>query len=118
MKKAINIVLASGFTVSYATFLSLGLECSWIIFGILLANAAFGGKPMIEEYPRLVPFCVLAGLFALIAILVLVSLNVFVAKKLKNTKITWIIEAICTIILSLPMIKIWEIVFDYLRMYF
>ena len=47
-----------------------------------------------------------------------ISLNVFIAKKLKNTKITWIIEAVCTIILSLPMIKIWEIVFDYLRMNF
>ena len=71
---------------------------------------------MLEEYPRLVPFCVLAGLFALIAILVLVSLNVFVAKKSKNTKITWIIEAVCAIVLSRPMIKIWEIVFEYLRM--
>lgn len=118
MKTTISASLAALYAMLYASFLSLGLECSWIIFGILLANAAFGGKPMIEEYPRLVPFCVLAGLFALIAILVLVSLNVFVAKKLKNTKITWIIEAVCTIILSLPMIKIWEIVFDYLRMNF
>lgn len=118
MKTTISASLAALYAMLYASFLSLGLECSWIIFGILLANAAFGGKPMIEEYPRLVPFCVLAGFFALIAILVLVSLNVLVAKKLKNTKITWIIEAVCTIILSLPMIKIWEIVFDYLRMNF
>ena len=118
MKKALNISLVSGFTLLYACFLSLGLECFLILLEEYLARCFFGGKPMLEEYPRLVPFCVLAGLFALIAILVLVSLNVFVAKKLKNTKITWIIEAVCTIILSLPMIKIWEIVFDYLRMNF
>ncbi|MBQ7379951.1 MAG: hypothetical protein IJW70_09800 [Clostridia bacterium] len=115
MKKALNIVFTSIFTVSYAVLLGLGTECFLTIFGMLLAAATFGGKPLIEEYPRLVPFCVLVGFLALIAIIVLCALNFFIARELKSTAITWIIEIVCSLALSVPMLMLWHMVIEYLR---
>lgn len=115
MKKALNISLVSGFTLLYACFLSLGLECFLVLLEEYLARCFFGGKPMLEEYPRLVPFCLIVGLVALLSIFILIGLNIFATIKLKIPQTLWIVEVICSLLLSLPMLWFWHRIIEYLR---
>lgn len=112
MKKVINIALTSFFSISYATFLGLGMKCFFTLCIIFL----FENKPMMEAHPRLYPFCIIVGLSALIALFLLFVLNLFIARELKSTVITWIIEIACSLALSIPMLVFWNMVIEYLRM--
>ena len=118
MKNTMKIALASGFTLSYATFLSLGFECLLVFMGACMGIALDSNKGLLERYPNLIPFCVVVGTLALLIIIGLLALNMFASAKLDFSAAIWSMEVICACVISIPMIKIWEIVFEYLRMNF
>ena len=114
MKKPLNLISYSLFTVSYAGFFSLGMTCLLNLLAEAFGSALFG-ESAIEEFPRFIPFCLLVGLFCLIALIFLVILNINFSEKLNYRKRTWIVQSICAFVLSVPLLKVWEMLFDFLQ---
>lgn len=112
-----KFLLALGFTIAYAAFLSVGLACLLKLFGIFLAAAMFE-KSILGEYPRLIPFCMIVGLFALISLVVLFVLNLKAAKKFEFTKGIWWMEMVSAAVLSFLLIMPWGMLFEYLQKVF
>ena len=111
MKK---ILLTFAFIIAYATILSLGLECLLNLLGAAFAISLDGGD-VVQQYPRFIPFCIIFGLMALTAGIVLFVFNLKVSDKLNFTKKLWGVEIISAIVLSIPIIKLWEMLFEYLQ---
>lgn len=105
-RKAFNILLASVFAVSFSAFLSLGFTCFVQLLGVFFSA---------NDYPRLVPFCLIVGMLALFAVLVILSLNAWAAMRLEFTVSSWMVEVIGIGFLPCPMLIIWQIVFHFLR---
>ena len=114
MKKVSHLIQYSLFTVSYAGFFSLGMMCLLNLLGMAF-SISLDGPSAIEEFPRFTFFCILVGLFCLIALIFLVILNINFSEKLNYRKRTWIIQSICAFVLSVPLLKIWEMLFDFLQ---
>lgn len=110
--KRISAVI--GFIIAYAAFLGLGLECLLQLLGSAMAISIDGP----EQYPVFLPFCFIVGLLALAAIAVLLILNIKVSERLDYTKRVWGVQIISAVIISVPMIKLWEILFDILQKVF
>ena len=117
MKKSLNFVLYSLFTAFYACFFSLGVACLLQLFGVAL-GVALDGQTVIQQYPRLIPFCLIVGIICLIALIALAFLNAKFSKKLNYTRRVWIIQFICAFAASIPIIKMWEIMFGFLQKVF
>ena len=111
MKLITKISTISLFIVAYAFFFSLGAECMLNILGLAMA-LSLDSTP---SYPRFVPFCFAVGLFALSALIALAFLNLKNWEEIGYTKFLCILQAIPAFFLSLPMIKVWEILFRYLQ---
>lgn len=111
MKK---IFLTLMFIVAYAIFFSLGLECLLVLSGTAMA-ISLDGPTVIEQYPRFIPFCFIVGIFAIASIIVTFILNLKASEKFVFTKTHWVTEMIITFVISIPMIKPWEILFDFLQ---
>ena len=113
MKKIAKITIAVLLAVAFALFLSLGIECA-----LNLLSFSFSASPDSStwaSYPRLTLFCCIAGVFSLIAMAGLAFCNVKLSDKLDFSANIWQLQIALSIILSLPMIKMWEIVIDFLR---
>ena len=106
--------LAFAFLIAYATFLSIGFECMLNLLGMSVA-ISLDGPPMTKQYPRFIPFCFIVGIFALASIIVTFILNLKAFEKFEFTKNIWITEIIIAFVISIPMIKPWEMVFDFLQ---
>ena len=111
MKK---MILALTFTLVLAIFLSLALECLLILLVIPMA-ISLDGSSVTEQYPRFIPFCLAAGMIALAAMIVTFILNWKSSEKFAFTKPLWMAELIVAFVISIPMIKAWETVFDFLQ---
>lgn len=109
-----NWLIASAFSIAYALVIGLGLLCLIHLLGGILV-AAYFGESFLKEYPRFAPFCLIVGLLALVALILLFCLNLKVSKKVLFTKMTWFILVICSLILSLPIMELWAMFFEYLR---
>lgn len=114
MKKSLNFVFYSLFTAIYACFFSLGVACLLQLLGVAL-GVALDGQTVIRQYPRLIPFCFIVGIICLIALIVLAFLNAKFSKKLNYTKTVWIIQFVCAFVISIPMIKVWEMLLGFLQ---
>ena len=108
MKKAMYMII---FILANATFLSLGAECLLNLLGLAMA-ISLDSSP---SYPRFIPFCIVLGIVALLGLVAMLILNVKVSEKLGFTKTIWIFEYVFALVLSLPMIKLWEMLFDFLQ---
>ena len=117
MKTSSKFVLYSLFTAAYACFFSLGTACLWQLFGVAL-GVAIDGRAVIRQYPRMIPFCLIVGLVCLTALIVLAFLNAKFSKRLDYTARVWIIQFICAFAASIPMIMLWERVFEFLQKVF
>ena len=117
MKKSLNFVFYSLFTAFYAIFFSLGLACLLQLFGVAL-GVALDGQTVIQQYPRLIPFCLIVGVICLVALIALAFLNAKFSKKLNYTKAVWIIQFVCAFVISIPMIKVWEMLLGFLQKVF
>ncbi len=114
MKLSFKNLLIPVFTITYSIFLSLGMECLLNLLGAAMA-VSLDGKSVIDQYPRFIPFCLGVGFLSLIAIIIVLILNIKKSEKLGYTKAVWIAQSICSFIISLPMIKGWELLFRYLQ---
>ncbi len=114
-KKPIKIVAYLLFIIAYAVFLSIGMECLLNLLSISI-GLSLDGPP--NPYPRFIPFCFVVGSFALVALVLLVILNIKESERLDYTKRVWCIQSTVAFVISLPMIKLWEMLFDYLHKVF
>lgn len=114
MKKLAKKLIYPLFTAAYAAFFSLGMTCLFHLFGIAL-GIALDGNAVARSYPRFIPFCIILGLFALAAIILLVFLNVKYSKKWNYTKTAVVLQSICAFVLSVPMLQGWLLLFEYLE---
>lgn len=111
MKK---ILLALAFAVAYAIFLSLGFECFLNLLGISMA-IFLDGVSVADQYPRFVPFCLIIGFLALAALIGVFILHFKVSEKYEFTKEIWWTQMIVAFVISIPMIKPWEMLFAFLQ---
>ena len=105
MKRNVTVIL---FTIAYAVILGLGLCC----FLDVLVAKMFGE---INEYPRFIPFCTIVGYAALGALIAVFVANLKLSKKINFTKWTWVIQTVCAVILSVPMFRLWLLLFNFLQ---
>ena len=116
MKKA-NIILAFAFAVAYAIFLSIGMECLLNLLAMSVAVSLDSGSA-VKQYPRFIPFCIVVGLLALVAIGILFVFNIKASERFVFTKKIWCVQFICAFCISIPMIKPWEELFEFLHRVF
>jgi len=108
MKKSLRIGIGCMFTLAYGSIMGLGLTCALC----LLPFFFFGGA---RHYPRFVPFCMGTGGLALMALLILFSLNVCFSNKLQYTKLAWFLQTLGAVLLTPPMIMLWAMLIDHLQ---
>ena len=113
MKKAKYFIVA-GFSVVYAAFIGLLME------GLLNLFSIFCGVSLDTrlDYPRLLPFCVAVSLLSLVALVALLIFNIIISEKFSYTKRTRWIQMISAFVLSIPTIKLFEMLFDFLEKIF
>ena len=116
MKKTAYTVLPF-FILANAAFLGLGGECLLRLLGLSMA-ISLDSPPIAEQYPRFIPFCVILGITALVGLIALFILNTVISEKLNYTKTVWILEYILSFALTLPLIKLWNMLFDFLQKVF
>ena len=110
MKKATFIYLPITILAN-AAFLSLGFECLLNLLGLVMA-ISLDSYP---KYPRFIPFCIACGMVALLGLIAMLVLNIKASEKLSFTKLIWLLEYIFAVILSIPMIKLWDMLFEFLQ---
>ena len=105
MKRNVVVIL---FTAVYAVILGLGFYC----FLNVLLLGMLGGT---NDYPRFVPFCIIVGYAALAALIAVFIINLKLSKKINFTKWTWVIQTVCAVILSVPTLWLWALLFNFLQ---
>ena len=108
MKKVTYIILS--ILVNAALF-SLGIECLLNLLSLSMAISL----DSVVKYPRFIPFCIVLGIVALLGLVAMLVLNIKISEKLNFTKTIWIFEYVFAFVLSIPMIKIWETLFEFLQ---
>ena len=111
MKKTACMILS---VLANTAFLSLGMECLLILLSLSMASS-LAGTSVTEQYPRFIPFCVVLGIVALIGLIAVLVINIKASEKLNFTKTIWIFECILVFVLSLPVMKLWETLLDFLQ---
>ena len=111
--KVKKILFALCFALSFGILLGLGLECLLILMGEVMAISLDSNA--LGQYPRFIPFCVIAGFLSLVAIIALVAVNIKLSDKIGYTRALWMTQAVTAIIVSLPFVKVFEMLFDLLQ---
>ena len=94
-----------------AVLLGLGMACLLNLFGFVMA-LSLDSTP---RYPRFGPFCLLVGVAALLGLVLVFLWNVKNAERLELTKRIWFVQYFGAFVLSVPMLGVWERVFDLLQ---
>ena len=110
MKKTTYISLPFSILAN-STLLSLGIECLLNLLGFSMA-ISLDSTP---SYPRFIPFCIVLGIVTLLGLIAMLVLNIKISEKLNFTKTIWIFEYAFALGLSIPMIKIWDMLFEFLQ---
>ena len=110
-------LLAFAFVIAYAIFLSIGLECLLNLLGLSMA-ISLDGAAVTKQYPRFIPFCVIVGLGALALLIATFILNLKMSEKYGLTKKIWWIQSVFALVISFPMVKVWELLFEFLQRIF
>lgn len=87
------------FTVAYATLFGMITAC----FLNLCIGYAFGITRFLKEHPRFAPFCSIVVMLGGLALICVFAINLKLSKKLNYKGITWVVEIICSFLLSIPM---------------
>ena len=109
MKKTALIILPLSIFVN-ALLLGLGAEC---LLNLLSISVSISFSAV--RYPRFIPFCIVLSNVALLGLVAMLVLNIKISEKLNFTKTIWIFEYALALVLSIPMIKIWETLFEFLQ---
>ena len=111
MKKITNSIPLILYTLGHAALVSLGAVCFLNVAAITLSPFGSTGS-----YPRFLPFCVIVGILAFAAWVILSIRN---ARHLLNhdTHLRWKIalEVVLTLILTLPGMLLWDNLFCWLQ---
>ena len=111
MKKIANGVPLILYPLGHAAVISLGAVCFLNVAAITLSPFGSTGS-----YPRFLPFCVIAGILAFAAWVILLALN---ARCLLNhaAHLRWKIalEVTLTLLLTLPGMWLWENLLSWLQ---
>ena len=111
MKKITNSIPLILYTLGHAALISLGAVCFLNVVGIVFTPFGSSG-----QYPRFLPFCVIVGILAFAAWVILSIRN---ARHLLNhdTHLRWKIalEVALTLILTLPGMWLWENLLSWLQ---
>jgi len=113
-RKICNKAIIAFFLITFSAFLSLGSECLLVLAGSAFSVFVDVGS-VVNKYPRFDIFCFVVGFVSLIALIVLVIFNITISEKLDYKKHTWYFQYIFSVALSIPMIKLWEMLFDFLE---
>lgn len=113
-KKRFRLFAYSAFTVLSSCFFSLIIACLLELAGICFA-VSLDGRGVMERYPRFIPFCAVVGVLALGALAVVTAFNVKKAKSLGYTKSIWLIQYAFAFLGSVPLVFLWELLFDFLQ---
>ena len=108
MKKSILVLLAV-FTLGNAVFLSLGLTCLLDLLSLSM-GIFLDGSPVTE-----VLFYIVLGILSLLGLVAILVLNIKASEKLPFTKLTWYVQSIIALFLSIPMMKLWQMLFEFLQ---
>ena len=108
MKKSICVILS---ILANAAFFSLGMSCLLHLLSLAMAISLDSSA----QYPRFIPFCIILGTVASLGLIAMLILNIKASEKLCFTKSGWLFEYISSFILSVPMIKLWEMLFRFLQ---
>ena len=65
--------------------------------------------------PGWMPFCMVLGVIALLGLIAIIFINIKTSEKLGFTKWIWLCEYLPAFVLSVPMIKLWDMLFDLLQ---
>ena len=109
MKKTALIILPLSIFAN-ALLLGLGAEC---LLNLLSISVSISFSAV--RYPRFIPFCFVLGIIALLGAIAILMLNIKASEKFRFTRSVWIFEYILAFVLSIPMIKLWGILFDFLQ---
>ena len=109
MKKSTLLVLL--FILANAVFLSLGI---WCLLNLLSLSMAISIDSVLE-YPRFIPFCIVLGVGALLGLVAVLVLNMKASERLGFTRSVWLFEYIAAFVLSIPLMKVFETVFEFLQ---
>lgn len=112
MKKISNIYI-SLFILANTVVLSLGLECLLCFPGSTVAVTVYDRSHLL--FPRFFLFCIVLGIICLLALIALFILNFKAYVKYNFNPSLWVFEYIISFVLSLPMIKLWEMLFVFLH---
>lgn len=116
-KKFIKIVAYFLFIIAYAVFLGLFMECLLVLLSMCMDVSLDGGS-VVDQFPRFIPFCVVVEFLALVALVLLAILNIKASERLDYTKRICLVQTILAFVVSIPMIKLWEMLFDYMQKVF
>ena len=112
-----RVVTVAAFIIAYAVLLSLCIVCFLNLLGIAMA-ISLDGRSAASQFPRFIPFCLAAGFLSVIMIIALCLFNFKIAEKLSYSRITWIIQSAAAFVCSLPVIKLWDMLFRYFQQRF
>lgn len=112
MRKTKNLFPILLYSFGHAALVSLGAVCFLNVAAITLSPFGSTGS-----YPRFLPFCVIVGILAFAAWVILSIRN---ARHLLNhdTHLRWKIalEVVLTLILTLPGMWLWDTLFRWLQL--
>ena len=109
MKKATFIVLP--FSLANAALFSLGMSCLLHLLSLAMAISLDSSA----QHPRFIPFCIVLGTLAFLGFIAMLILSAKISEKYSLTKSVWILAYVFAFILSIPMLKLWEMLFDFLQ---
>jgi len=112
VKKISNIYISLFILINSAA-LSLGLECLLCFPGSTVTVTVYDGSHLL--FPRFFLFCIVLGIICLLALIALFILNFKAYVKYNFKASVWAFEYIISFVISLPMIKLWEMLIIYLR---
>ena len=113
MKNIRKVLTIALFAILCALFLGLGVECALNLLSLSFSVSVDAGSA--PAYPRFVPFCRVVGGASFVAFVGAVALNIKLSDRLDYTDNMWKIQAALSLILTLPMVKLWELLFEYLQ---
>lgn len=107
MKKYFSV---SFFIMVYAIFFSVGAECLVHVLSEFVSISP-DNTEVSTSVQSLWLFCLAVGFLVLVAFVVVLLLNIKNSENIGYTKRTWWIQMISAVIIAIPMMKLWDIVF-------
>ena len=105
MKKYFSV---SFFIMVYAIFFSVGAECLVHVLSAFFSIFPDNVSTSVQSFWL---FCLAVGFLVLVAFVVVLLLNIKNSENIGYTKMTWWVQMIAAVIIAIPMMKLWDIVF-------